>query len=277
MSSIAFDQAAGYYDATRGYPPGIGEQIADAIVTAAQATAATRFLELGIGTGRIALPLILRGYPYAGIDLAEPMLDQLRAKLADYAAAHPDRPAPQVDLRLGDTTQLPYPDASFDVALSVHVLHLIPTWQAAIAEALRVLRPGGIFLVGSDDAISMNNHHTVQRLWFAAIKRLGYDPGAMSIGGYATGDAIMRHLADQGLQPERLRTVTWQVLETPRQSVEYIAQRLWSRTWVVPDAIFAASVNELRTAALAQYGDHYDTPEARTMQFVLVRVRVPGR
>src|SRR5579872_5447621 len=80
MTSISFDRAVGFYDATRGYPPGVDEHIADAIVAAVAATAKTRFLEMGIGTGRIAFPLIKRGYHYTGIDLSAAMMERLREK-----------------------------------------------------------------------------------------------------------------------------------------------------------------------------------------------------
>lgn len=273
MSSISFDRATGYYDATRGYPPGVAERVGEAIVAAAGATAATRFLELGIGTGRIAFPLIVRGYPYAGIDISEPMMAQLRAKLAAYAVAHPDQPPPQADLRVGDSTQLPYPDASFDVVLSVHVLHLIPNWRAALDEALRVLTPEGVYLNGNDDAVTLGSHQTVQRTWFAILKRLGYDTGALSMAGYATWNEIDQYLQARRLATDVIRPVTWPTSETPRQALEFITQRLWSRTWVIPDDIFTASAQQLTAEVTARYGDQIDTPEARERQFVLLRAR----
>ena len=59
MSPASFDRAAEYYDTTRGYAPGSAEGIRDAIVTYTGAGRNARFLELGVGTGRIALPFIL--------------------------------------------------------------------------------------------------------------------------------------------------------------------------------------------------------------------------
>ncbi len=49
MPGIAFDQAAGYYDRTPGYPEGVAERIRTAIVAQTGAGASARFLELGIG------------------------------------------------------------------------------------------------------------------------------------------------------------------------------------------------------------------------------------
>jgi len=66
MPGISFDRAAEYYDNTRGFPEGVDEQIRAAIVNYTGASFNTRFLELGVGTGRIALPFIQAGYDYSG-------------------------------------------------------------------------------------------------------------------------------------------------------------------------------------------------------------------
>ena len=275
MSSVSFDQASEYYDATRGYPPGVEEHIADALVSAAEATPTTRFLELGIGTGRIAFPLLQRGYKYAGIDLSDAMMDQLRKKITAFAAAHPEHAPLQVDLQVGDSTHLPYPDACVDVVLTVHVLHLIPNWQMAIDEALRVLTPGGVYLNGSDDALSAGSHREIQTMWMEIVRRLGFDMGPTGLAGYVNVNAALHYLQQGGLQPERLRTAAWQVHETPRQALHFITQRLWSRTWAIPDAIFTASAEELERAVMAHFGNKLDTPELREMQFSITRVRKP--
>jgi 2-polyprenyl-3-methyl-5-hydroxy-6-metoxy-1,4-benzoquinol methylase len=80
-SSVAFDRAAEYYDQTRGFPAEVSEHIADVIEEAAglgdrPEGAAGRLLEIGVGTGRISLPLHRRGRRTVGIDLSEPMLER---------------------------------------------------------------------------------------------------------------------------------------------------------------------------------------------------------
>jgi SAM-dependent methyltransferase len=272
MSSISFDRAVGFYDATRGYPPGVEERVADAIVAAAGATPTTQFLELGIGTGRIALPLIMRGYPYAGIDLSEPMMERLREKIVTYADAHPDHPPLHVDLRAGDSTALPYPAGQFDVVLAVHVLHLIANWRAAVDEALRVLKPGGVFLNCGDDTLVRGNDIGVRQRWEAIIADLGY---VAPVSYTATHQGVAAYLNERGLQPEILRTVTWTITRPPRAMFDTIAQRLWSRTWTVPDAIFEASIRQLDNELRARYGDKLDVPTQRTVQFVITRARKP--
>ena len=64
---IRFDAIAGNYDSVRGHPPEVAEQIGRAI--AAVAGTPARVLELGVGTGRIALPVATAGCRVVGIDI----------------------------------------------------------------------------------------------------------------------------------------------------------------------------------------------------------------
>lgn len=274
MSSISFERAADYYDATRSYTPEVDTQITDAIVAAASATAHTRFLEVGIGTGRIAFPLITRGYAYAGIDLSPAMMDQLRRKIAAYQESHPGHLPLHVDLRLGDATALPYPDAHFDVVLTVHVLHLIANWQDAISEMLRVLRPGGIYLNGNDEAILPSFRIEIQELWLALLQQLGYKEHGQT--RYAMRDLIVQELQRRGLPVEIFRPVTWYVATSPLDAFHYLARRQWSRTWNVPDDLFAESIRRLAAEVQRRYGDRLRLPERQQQQFVITRARKPG-
>ena len=53
------------------------------------------------------------------------------------------------DLRYGDATALEFPDGSFDLVYSYHVLEHIPQWQKALSEMRRVLKPGGWCFIGT--------------------------------------------------------------------------------------------------------------------------------
>ncbi len=81
MSSISFDRVAHAYDGTRGYPSGVEQQIAEGLERTARAMEQSVFLEIGVGTGRIAIPLASRGHDYTGVDISEKMLVQLEGKL----------------------------------------------------------------------------------------------------------------------------------------------------------------------------------------------------
>ena len=100
-------------------------------------------LELGSGSGAIAADLVDR-YPITHLvatDVDPRMVASAGRRLARYV--------PRVDVRRVDATALPFPDASFDVVASFLMLHHVIDWEQALAEVVRVLRPGGMF-VGYD-------------------------------------------------------------------------------------------------------------------------------
>jgi ubiquinone/menaquinone biosynthesis C-methylase UbiE len=72
MPGVVFDRATSFYDATRGFPPGVAEQVRDQIARCTGAGRSTRLLEIGVGTGRIALPFLQIGADYTGADLSLP-------------------------------------------------------------------------------------------------------------------------------------------------------------------------------------------------------------
>ena len=136
MTAVSFDRAAGFYDTTRGLPDEVIEAVID--VLAAEAAGRGRCVEVGVGTGRIALPLARRGIALIGADIAEAML----RRLVDNAGGRIPFP-----LLLADSTALPVAGGSVGAVVASHVLHLIPDWKAAVDEAARVLHPGGALLV----------------------------------------------------------------------------------------------------------------------------------
>ncbi|NMR31952.1 class I SAM-dependent methyltransferase [Crystallibacter degradans] len=98
-------------------------------------------LELGAGSGAMAAALLQRapGIRLTVTDLDEGMLANARGRFP--------RPGPKV--QQADATALPFQSGSFDFVLSFLMLHHVLNWQAAVAEAARVLRPGGM-LIGYD-------------------------------------------------------------------------------------------------------------------------------
>jgi len=92
-------------------------------------------LDVGCGTGFLSLELAARGHRVTGVDFAPQMLAEARQKAA--AQRH------TVRFEQGDAEALRFPDASFDLVMTRHVLWTLPHPEAAIDEWLRALRPGG--------------------------------------------------------------------------------------------------------------------------------------
>jgi ubiquinone/menaquinone biosynthesis C-methylase UbiE len=92
-------------------------------------------LEIGVGVGTDHMQFARAGARLHGIDLTERGVDLVGRRLALEGLSS--------DLHVGDAESLPFPDNSFDVVYSWGVLHHTPDTARAVAEAVRVLRPGG--------------------------------------------------------------------------------------------------------------------------------------
>jgi ubiquinone/menaquinone biosynthesis C-methylase UbiE len=296
MPSFSFDHLASIYDSTRGFPDAVTQQITQAIIEASHATPQTAFLEVGVGTGRIAAPIALRGHTFTGVDISTNMLALLEEKLKAAGwreeAGQPWGSLPDEDaaltplvhrfaspehsgsmrLVLSDITQLPFRAASFDVVIGVHIFHLVDGWQRAVEEALRVLRPGGMLLHCWDDQPEQEGEKLrPDREWRRIVRELG---GTTKRPGSPSEQGIDEFLSERGLQIQRWEVATWTYTTTPRQEISYIERRMGSRTWMMSDEIFAASIERLWQWANAYYGDELDVPYERKRRFVISKTLV---
>jgi ArsR family transcriptional regulator len=97
-------------------------------------------LEIGIGTGGLLTELAAKAAKVIGVDHSPAMLEEARRRLAEGGASG-------IDLRLGEMTHLPLPDASVGCVVANMVLHHAADPQAVLAEIRRVLAPGGLLLI----------------------------------------------------------------------------------------------------------------------------------
>ena len=266
-TSVSFERASNYYDATRGLPLEVSQQVTNAILEIVAATPETRFLEVGVGTGRIALPIVERGFAYTGVDISENMLNELRQKLA--GKSH------RLVLLNADATDLPFENASFDVVLAVHVLHLIPDWRQALAAIRRVLKPGGVYLF-SHGSINVEpceedvaqKRAEVNQQWKAILANYGYELKTYG----AKADEVVAELTAQGAKLDTIVAARWKSDLTIAELLTRFENQLYSRCWQVPDDIFPRAIQDLRTWA-QQYFSNLNAPLSDTAQFKLLVVR----
>jgi len=102
-------------------------------------SAGKRVLEIGVGMGADYLEWLKAGAVASGVDLSESSLERARRRCE--LAGH------QPDLRVSDAEELPFADSTFDIVYSYGVLHHSPNTVQCIAEAGRVLNPGGILRI----------------------------------------------------------------------------------------------------------------------------------
>jgi SAM-dependent methyltransferase len=101
----------------------------------------SQMLDVGCGTGQLAIPAARRGIRVTGLDLVASLVAQARARAAQEGLA--------VAADEGDAESLPYQDASFDVVVSLFGAMFAPRPERVAAEMLRVCKPGGRIVMGN--------------------------------------------------------------------------------------------------------------------------------
>ncbi|KAF0114017.1 MAG: phosphatidylethanolamine N-methyltransferase [Rhodospirillaceae bacterium] len=99
-----------------------------------------RVLEAGVGTG-LSLGLYRHDLQVVGIDLSVEMLAQAKRRVARHGLTQVKA------LDVMDVQHLTYPDDDFDVVVAMYVLSVVPDPGQALAELIRVCRPGGTVIV----------------------------------------------------------------------------------------------------------------------------------
>ena len=106
-----------------------------------------RLLDLGCGFGRHAFEALRRGARVVAYDMALPELGQVAATAHAMKEAGEIAPTLSCASVNGDGTRLPFADESFDRIIASEVMEHVPDDDAALAEFIRVLRPGGTIAI----------------------------------------------------------------------------------------------------------------------------------
>jgi SAM-dependent methyltransferase len=248
QESLSFDRAADYYDRTRALSPATMSAIV--ALLSEELRDRDRTLEVGVGTGRIALPLADTGIRLAGVDLSMPMM----ARLVHKAGGRPPFP-----LAVADATVLPFADAAFGAAFVVHVLHLIPRWRDAVREMARVCVPGGVLLM--DLGGWHGASHEINERFFESV---GLRPKRHRGLGEDEWDQLDELLAETGGRARPLPEIVDERRTTPNEVIDGLASGLFSQTWSVPEETLREAGVETREWALERYGSLTEPIVART-------------
>ncbi|MEQ8673531.1 MAG: class I SAM-dependent methyltransferase [Aggregatilineales bacterium] len=237
-SSVNFDRAADFYDATRGFPEGEDQHVAKFVADVAGLPSNARVLEIGIGTGRIALPLSRTMGEFYGIDISEKMLERLRQKQTDEA----------VFVSVGDAMRLPFANGIFDAVVIVHVLHLVKDPDKVLAEVGRVLNPDGVVLKCQNQTNVQQDATTpLNDAWLHATRKVR---SARDL--WRNVDVLMQENGWSSQKPAQ--SYRYQTLTTPQDFLDRVESRAWSSTWDMPDDIWQAGVNAVKAAIEEHFG-----------------------
>lgn len=204
--------------------PWVAERIATSL-----SNRSGRILDIGCGAGFLANALAAQGHHVSGIDMSRGSLKVARAQAASSAPFAPPPAPPSVstparpscrtaDYGVADAYRLPFRDACFDAVSALDFLEHVTEPERVVAEAARVLKPGGLFFF-----------HTFNRnrlAWLIVIKGLEWfvrntpehmhvlplfiKPGELE--GYCR-DAGLRTVEMTGIRPSLGRPF-WQMLAT---------------------------------------------------------------
>jgi SAM-dependent methyltransferase len=120
---------------------GMKDSAADFLHRTAAPGPGQRMLDVACGAGQITIPAARAGAEVVGIDIAEPWIEQARARAADEGLS--------ARFDVGDAEEMPYEDGTFDTVTSLIGAMFCPRPEQAMAEMLRVTRPGGRIVLGN--------------------------------------------------------------------------------------------------------------------------------
>ncbi len=253
--SIAFDRAAEYYDETRGLSP---DAVRRSIgVLEEELRGRGRVLEIGVGTGQVAIPLAERGVRVIGIDLSAPMLRQLVRKPGGKA----------VPLALGDATRLPVRDGAFGGAVVRWVLHLIPAWPSALGELVRAMRPGSPLAIQIG---SFSGARSEIQDRFAELSGIAHEPAGLDWGAVGELDEAA---AAAGAPLARIRAYQDRPAHSLEGFIDALEGNRFSWTWGAPEDTVRAAAAQVRAWARERFGplDRIAGDEAESAWRVYVR------
>jgi len=223
---VPYDQIAPTFD--QRYVARTYEGITNSLRSLVKDLKAEQILEVGCGTGHWLDMLQNEAHQVYGLDLSPGMLQEARKKGSSFY------------LVCGRASQLPYPDASFDLIFCVNAFHHFPQPILFINEAYRLLRPGGaLAIIGGDP-------HTGRDRWFV------YDyfesTWDLDITRFPSSGAIVDWMANLGMNPVERKIVERLVNQIQVQSVAdepFLKKNETSQLILLPEETYAAGLRRI--------------------------------
>ena len=241
-SRVDFSSNAGVYD--RRHRSVLSEEELSRLWAGAGLHAGARVLDIGAGSGRIAIPLVRRGCRVVAIEPAAGMVERLRVKTEEAALE-------TVAAVVGEGGRLPFRTGSFDVAVIARLLYLTPDWRAILREALRVLASQGRLLHewGNGEAGEewVRIREEARRLFEQAGVPQPFHPGVRSEAEVDDELGRLRLVRDREIEMGAGPTVTL------REFLRRLVDGELSYVWNVPDQVRAAYLPRLERWAAQEF------------------------
>jgi ubiquinone/menaquinone biosynthesis C-methylase UbiE len=233
-----FDAVASDFDRLRALPEAAAQAIRSTVLDAIATPTRARLLDLGAGSGRIGWPFVRAGDDYVGVDVSSAMLQAFakRREIGNKAA-----------LVQADGCALPFAAATFDAVLLVQVFGGLKTWRALLDEARRVLRKGGMLMLGrtltATDGI--DSRMKLQLASLLGERTVPGEPGNVR-------EQAEHYLAVNASSTTLIEAARWSATRTPRGFIDrHSAGARFSR---LPFKLRTDALRELGDWAVAQFG-----------------------
>jgi len=211
-------------------------------------------VEIGIGTGAVALGARERGHHVVGVDLSPAMLGRAVQRLG-----------PAVGVAVADGYALPFPDRAVDTVYLVWVLQLVSDRLEFVAAAARVVRPGGrLIVVPSHQESVKDDVEAIAGPLHGLLRPERQD--AAQVEGFAAGVGL-RHLAT-GWTPEDVYD------RSPNAEAARLEERTYSSMWSLTDDEYEHLVKPV-VAALRALPDP-DRPRTKRSRCAVVVLERPA-
>lgn len=242
MKRVDFTRGASAYDRRHGAL--LAADAIQRIVDAAHLSADAAVLDVGAGTGRVAIPLAATGRRIIAIDPANAMLQQLANK-SDGVSVSPVA---------AEGSRLPFANSHFDAVVFARVLYLMIDWREVVSEAIRVLKPAGRILhewgngVADEEWVQIREH--ARKLFERAGISNPFHPGVR------TEEEVERVLGDEGLTLVSEIRLEGTASLTLAEFLGRIVNGECSYTWNMPAELLPACLAELERWADERFDLH---------------------
>ena len=188
------------------------QQGADEFVERLNIKPGEKVLDVACGTGNTAIPEARKGAIVTGVDIAANLLEQARGRAAAEGL--------NIQFDEGDAEDLPYPDASFDIVVTMFGAMFAPRPDKTAAELIRVCKPGGRIVMANWTPSGFVGH-----MFKTGSKHVPPPPGIQPPVLWGDEETVRTRLSDgiSGLKTARI-PIDFKFPKPPEQIVEHFRE-----------------------------------------------------
>ncbi len=189
-----------------------------------------RILDVGTGTGFLALILAELGHEVVGLDISDGMIELAKKKA--------EKKGLKIQFKLGDAENLPFKDNSFDAVICRHLLWTLPSPKKALAEWVRVARYKVVVIDGKwlDNSLSTKIRKFLGRILIGIYERrnpfkhIHYRKEinrTLPFYGGVDREEIVKMFESFGLKP-KVKDLTW-IREIMMRDLPFVYKISWTK------------------------------------------------